>query len=74
MVAEFRRGRRALKDDERSGHPKEATTDENIEIVHSLVMCDRRQNLRDIASKVGISFGAVQSITNRHLRNVQGLG
>ena len=25
-------------------------------------MCDRRRNLRDIASEVGISFGAVQSI------------
>ena len=24
--------------------------------------CDRRRNLRDIASEVGISFGAVQSI------------
>ena len=45
-----------------SGHPKEATTYENVEIVHSLVMCDRTRNLRDIASEVGISFGAVQSI------------
>ena len=44
--------------------PKEATTDENVEIVHSLVMCDRRRNLQDIASEVGISFGAVQSILN----------
>ena len=25
-------------------------------------MCDRRQNLKDISSEVGISFGAVQSI------------
>ena len=25
-------------------------------------MCDRRGNLRNIASKMGISFGAVQSI------------
>ena len=52
----------SIEDDERSGRPKEATTDENVEIVHSLVMCDRRRNLRDIASEVGISFGAVQSI------------
>ena len=37
------------------GVPKEAITDENVEIVHSLVM-------PDIASESGISFWAVQSI------------
>ena len=46
-----------MKIDEWSPRPKEATTDENVEIVHSLVMCDKRRNLRDIAS-----FGLVQSI------------
>ena len=61
-AAEFRRGGRALKMMKRSGRPKEATTDENVEIVHSLVMCDRRRKLRDIASEVSISFGATQSI------------
>ena len=30
-----------MKDYELSGHPKEATTDENIELVHSLIMCDK---------------------------------
>ena len=33
----------SIEDDERSGHPKEATKDENVEIVQSLVMCDRRR-------------------------------
>ena len=51
-AAEFRR-RESIEDDEKSGYPKEATTDENVEIVHSLVMCDRRRNLQDIASEVG---------------------
>ena len=54
--------RESIEDDERSGRPKDATTDENLEIVHSLVMCDRRRDLRSIASEVGISFGAVQTI------------
>ena len=33
---------RALKMMNGSGRPEEATIDENFEIVHSLVMCDRR--------------------------------
>ena len=39
--------------------PKEATTDENVELLHSLIMCDRRKSLRDIVRPIGISFGAV---------------
>ena len=30
--------------------------------IHTLVMCDRRRDLRSIAGEVAISFGAVQSI------------
>ena len=56
------RGRESIEDDARTGRPKDATTDENVEIVHNLVMCDRRRYLRRIASEVGISFGAVQTI------------
>ena len=32
----------------KSGLPKEATTDKNVELVHSLIMCDRRRSLHDI--------------------------
>ena len=61
-AAEFKHGRESTEDDERSGCPKDATTDENVEIVHNLVMCDRRRDLISIASEVSISFGAVQKI------------
>ena len=61
-AAEFKRGRERTEDDARSRRPKDATTDENVENVHNLVMCDRRRDLRSIASEAGISFGAVQTI------------
>ena len=48
--------------DVRSGRPRDATTDANVKVVHTLVMYDRRRNLRSIASEVGISLGAIQSI------------
>ena len=52
-----------------SGHPKDATTDENVKVVHTLVICARKRDLRSIASKVGTSFGAVESI----LTNILGM-
>ena len=61
-AAEFRRGKQSVEDCELSGHPKEATTDKNIELVHSLIMCEKRRSLRDIAWQISISSGAVQSI------------
>ena len=30
--------------------------------VHSLMMCDRRRSLYDIANQIDVSFGAVQCI------------
>ena len=61
-AAEFRRGKESVEDYKRSRLPKEATTDENVEIVPSLIMCDRRRSLRDIAKQIGISYGVLQSI------------
>ena len=57
FAAELRRGRESVEDDGRSAYPKDATTDANVKVVHTLVMCDRRRDLRSIASEVGISFG-----------------
>ena len=71
-VAEFRGRRESLEDYERSGHPKEGTTDKYFELLHSLIMCDRRRSLRYIARQISISFGAVQPILT-NIRDVQGL-
>ena len=61
-AAEFKRRRESVEDVGRSGRPKDATADENVKVVHTLVLCDRTRDLRSIASEVGIRFGAVQSI------------
>ena len=40
----------SLEDYERPGRPKEAATDEYVDLVHSLIMCDKRRSQRDIAT------------------------
>ena len=62
-AAEFRRGSESVEDYGQSGHPKKATTDENIELVHSLIMCDKMRSLHDIARQIGVtSIWAVKPI------------
>ena len=39
-AAEFKMGRDSVEDDGQSGRPKDATTDENVMVVHTPVMCD----------------------------------
>ena len=57
MGVEFRRERESVEDYERSGRPQEITTDENIELVHSLIMYDRGRSLRDIARQISTMSG-----------------
>ena len=66
-AAEFKRGRESIEDDGRSGCPKDATTDENIKVVHTLVMCDRRRDLQSIAKRALSTINA-----NQHRPYVQG--
>ena len=44
-ATEFKRGRGSFEDDGQSGRPKNATTDENVKVMHILVMCARRRDL-----------------------------
>ena len=68
-AAEFNRGR-VLRMMDWSGLQKDATADENVKVVHTLAMCDRRRDLQSIASEVSIiSFWVVQSI----LTNILGI-
>ena len=43
-------GGESVEDDGWFGRPKDAPADENVKVVHTLVMCDRRRDLRSIAS------------------------
>ncbi|KAL6257504.1 hypothetical protein P5V15_011074 [Pogonomyrmex californicus] len=66
-AAEFKRGRTSLADDERSGRPKTATTADNIENIHQMVLDDRRIKVREIAEAMGISKERVCHILTEEL-------
>ena len=56
-AAGFKSGGESIVDDGRSSRPKDAIANETVKVVHTLVICDRRRDLRNIASEVGKSFG-----------------
>ena len=60
---------RGGEDNGRSGRNKDATAHQNVKVVHTLAMCDRKRDLRSIASEVGIRLGAVKFI----LTNILGM-
>ncbi|XP_030750541.1 protein GVQW3-like [Sitophilus oryzae] len=66
-AAEFKRGRKSLGDDERSGRPKTATTDDNIAKVHQMMLDDRRIKVRKIAEVMNISKDYVCHTLNQDL-------
>ena len=57
-----------MEDYEWSRHPIVATIYENIELVCTGIMYDRRRSLHDIARQIGISV-----YLDQYLRDVQGL-
>lgn len=63
----FRNGYMSTSDAERSGRPVEASTSENIDKIHDMVMDDRRMKVREIASAVDISSERVHNILHQHL-------
>ena len=66
-AAEFKRSRKSLGDDEHSGRPKTATTDENIVKIHQMVLDDRQIKVREIAEIMNMSKECICLILNQHL-------
>ena len=54
-AVEFKRGRKSLGDNERSGCPKDATAYENIAKVPQMVLDDRRIKMREIVEITNMS-------------------
>ena len=57
VAAECKRGAESVEYHGPSVRPKDATVDENVKVVHTLLMCDRRRDLRSHLAKWAEVFG-----------------
>jgi len=63
----FRDGRSTVENEAHRRRPRTSVTDDHIRTVKDLIAEDRRINVREIASEVGISYGSVETIIRDHL-------
>lgn len=54
-VSEFKRGKKSVEDEARLGQPATATTDENLDIAHDMIMKDHRLSCLQVADVFGFS-------------------
>ena len=60
-VGEFKRSRKSLEDETRSGRPSGATDEEMCNKVRDLVYSDRRIKMEEIANAIHISHGSIST-------------
>ena len=58
----FRSGRESVEDDERSGRPSTAKTDENINKIKGWMTVSCKLTIREIAEELNIAYGSAQDI------------
>ena len=66
-ASEFKRGRKSIEDDPRSGRPSDVTTPQKISEVEAIIMSDRRIKVLEVAVGCGISFGTAHNIIHDEL-------
>jgi transposase len=66
-VQRFRKGREDPKDDARSGRPCTSSGNENINLVRSLVLSERRLTIGMIAEELCLGKSSVYTILTEHL-------
>lgn len=66
-IKRFKEGRESLKDDDRSGKPVTSISEENVATVREIIERDRRISLQVMATRLGISYGSVQTIVSDRL-------
>ena len=54
-MTEFKNPERAFEDAPQMGRPSTITTDENVEAVERIVMCNRQVSVRRVAYRLGIT-------------------
>ena len=66
-VGEFKRSRKSLEDETKSGHPSDATDEEMCNKVQDLVFSDRQIKMEEIANALHISHGSVSTTLHDRL-------
>ena len=60
-VAGLKRCRDSTEDDPRSNRPKTSTTDEQVDVIHRMVLNDRRRTVKRVANPKNFSSGSVDT-------------
>ena len=63
----FKEGRENVEDNPRSGRPISSTNDQNVEVVHAVMVNDCRLSVSMIAEETGLDRNAVHRILTDHL-------
>lgn len=64
---DFKLGRESCEHAPGAGHPKTVVTQDNIDLVHNMVLEDRRVTVKFIAESCGFSVGSVEKILHDEL-------